>query len=83
MQCQELEDYLTEKGAKFSSVPDGELCDRFLLIIQNSHLIFHNTELTQQGVKCFIMIVGIDDAICVRVSQVLVESLPLINTGIS
>jgi translation initiation factor 3 subunit M len=52
-QCQELEQYLTGKGAEFSGEPDGELSERLLPIIRNCHLVFHGTELSHQEIEGF------------------------------
>ena len=56
-QCQELEDYLTSKGAEFTADPDGELYDRLLAVIQNSHLVFHGKDLSQHEVEGFFYMV--------------------------
>jgi translation initiation factor 3 subunit M len=52
-QCQELEVYLASKGAEFTADPDGELSERFLPIIRNSHLVFHNADLPHSEIEGF------------------------------
>ena len=48
-QCEELEEYLRNKGSDITSSPDTELLQRLQQIIEQCHVVFEQKELPQQG----------------------------------
>lgn len=52
-QCEELEDFLRGKGAQITSTSDTELLPRLQHIIDNSHVVFQQKDISQQDLEGF------------------------------